>query len=477
MNISLKCVSVFYLLLITVTSCYKQKVEMITTTEKEPWKKVNNFKITSFSENAHVVINKNDTLQTIEGFGGCFNELGWTSLNMLKENDRQSIMNDLFTPGFGANLTICRMPVGANDFSLDWYSYNETDCDFEMKNFTITNDLKTIVPFIKEAKQYAPNLKIWASPWSPPSWMKWNKHYACAVPWEGLDKKYQNNLPANKQGREGTNMFIQNDEYFKAYSLYFSRFIEEYRKQGIQISMIMPQNEFNSCQIFPSCTWTVDGLATFIGKYLGPEMEKQKVDIMFGTMERPSEALVDTILNDPYAGKFIKGIGFQWAGKGAIPGLQKRYPDLKLYQTEQECGDGKNDWKFCRYAWTLMKHYISNGANAYMYWNIALEEGGISRWGWSQNSLITINKSEKTFRYNHEYYLLKHVSHFVKPGAKFLRSSGKFTNLMAFINPDNSLFIVLHNDENTDQNVSINIGNKGIVVLLKADSFNTLIIQ
>jgi glucosylceramidase len=196
--------------------------------------------------------------------------------------------------------------------------------------------------------------------------MKWNKHYACAVPWEGLDKKYQNNLPANKQGREGTNMFIQNDEYFKAYSLYFSRFIEEYRKQGIQISMIMPQNEFNSCQIFPSCTWTAAGLATFIGKYLGPEMEKQKVDIMFGTMERPSEALVDTILYDPYAGKFIKGIGFQWAGKGAIPGLQKRYPDLKLYQTEQECGDGKNDWKFCRYAWTLMKHYISNGASAYM---------------------------------------------------------------------------------------------------------------
>src|SRR4030042_108058 len=266
MNMSLKCMSVFCLLLITVTSCYKQKLEMITTTEKEAWKNV-------------------------------------------------------------------------NDFSLDWYSYNEIECDFEMKNFTIANDIKTLVPFINEAQQDAPNLKIWASPWSPPSWMKWNKHYACAFPREGLDKKYQNNLPANKQ--------------------------------GIQISMIMPQNEFNSCQIFPSCTWTASGLATFIGKYLGPEMEKQKVEIMFGTMERPSEALVDTILNDTFAAKFIKGIGFQWAGKDAIRGLHKRYPDLKLYQTEQECGDGKNDWKYCRYAWTLMKHYISNGASAYMYWNIS----------------------------------------------------------------------------------------------------------
>jgi glucosylceramidase len=124
-----------------------------------------------------------------------------------------------------------------------------------------------------------------------------------------------------------------------------------------------------------------------------------------------------------------------------------------------------------------MKHYISNGASAYMYWNISLEEGGISRWGWSQNSLITVNKSEKKFHYNHEYYLLKHFSHFVKPGAKFLRSSGTFTNLMAFVNPDNSLVLVLHNDENRDRNVLINTGTKNIDVFLKADSFNTLIIK
>jgi glucosylceramidase len=473
----LKCMYVFCLIFTTVSSFSQQKVEMITTTEKEAWKNENNFKITSPAGKADVIINKNNTLQTIEGFGGCFNELGWTSLNLLKKPGRRSIMKELFTPGFGANFTICRMPVGANDFSLDWYSYNETEGDFEMKNFTIANDLKTLVPFIKESQQYAPNLKIWASPWSPPTWMKWNKHYACSVSREGLDKKYRNNLPVDRQGREGTDMFIQNDDYFKAYSLYFSRFIEEYRKQGIQVSMIMPQNEFNSCQIFPSCTWTATGLATFIGKYLGPEMEKQKIEIMFGTMERPSEALADTILNDPFAGKFIKGIGFQWAGKDAIPGLHKRYPDLKLYQTEQECGDGKNDWKYCRYAWTLMKHYISNGASAYMYWNISLEEGGISRWGWSQNSLITVNKSEKTFRYNHEFYLLKHLSHFVKPGAKFLRSSGTFTDLMAFINPDNSLVVVLHNDKITDQNVTISTGKEDINVLLKADSFNTLLIN
>jgi glucosylceramidase len=78
------------------------------------------------------------------------------------------------------NFTICRMPVAVNDFARDRYSYDETEGDFEMKNFSIVNDLQTLVPFIKNAKQYNPALKIWASPWSPPTWLKYNKHYACA---------------------------------------------------------------------------------------------------------------------------------------------------------------------------------------------------------------------------------------------------------------------------------------------------------
>lgn len=69
---------------------------------------------------------------------------------------------------------------------------------------------------------------------------------------------------------------------------------------------------------------------------------------MFGTMERANEALVDTILTDPASRKYISGVGFQWAGKGAIKGLHERYPDMKLYQTEQECGDGQNDWSGAR---------------------------------------------------------------------------------------------------------------------------------
>jgi glucosylceramidase len=453
------------------------KVEWVSTTEKEQWKIKHNktSKQTANEPDVELLINK--SLQAIEGFGACFNELGWTSLQFLSERDKNSILKELFKPDFGTNFTICRMPVGANDFSRDWYSYNETEGDFVMINFSIANDVQTLVPFIKKSLEINPDLKIWASPWSPPAWMKWNKHYACAIPNGSLAKDFQNNLPPDRQGKEGTNMFIQEDKYFEAYARYFSRFIQAYRDHNIKISMVMPQNEFNSCQIFPSCTWTAAGLSNFIGNYLGPEMEKLNVEIMFGTMERPNKALVDTILSDSKASQFVKGVGFQWAGKDAIPGVHKSYPNLKLYQTEQECGDGKNDWSHCCHAWDLMKHYFSNGASAYMYWNISLEKGGFSRWGWQQNSLVTVDSDSKTYHYNYEYYLIKHFSHYVKPGAKLIETIGKFNNLLAFVNPDKSIVVVAQNDTNEQLGLTFKFGNSSFSSLLEPKSFNSILIK
>ena len=128
-------------------------------------------------------------------------------------------MEELFFPGVGANFTICRMPVGANDFSRDWYSYDEVDGDFTMEHFTIANDQQTLIPFIKNAQKYQPDLRLWASPWCPPAWMKYNKHYASAYTGENYDEKYRNGLPADKVGHEGTDMFIQDPLYLKAYAL------------------------------------------------------------------------------------------------------------------------------------------------------------------------------------------------------------------------------------------------------------------
>ncbi len=454
-------------------------IEWVSTTPTAAWVK-QSAPAASSTGAADVTVNLQQPQQTITGFGACFNELGWTSLSALGAADREKIMRELFAPGVGANFTICRMPVGANDFSRDWYSYDETPGDFAMTNFSIANDEQTLIPFIKNAQRYRPALQLWASPWSPPTWMKYNHHYAAAAVLPEYRKVFptlaENGLAVDKQGKEGHNLFIQEDKYLEAYALYFSKFIDAYKQQGITVGMVMPQNEFNSAQVFPSCPWTATGLARFVG-YLGPQMQQRKVDVFFGTMERAKEALVDTVLRDPRSAKYIKGVGFQWAGKGAIAGIHQRYPELALYQSEQECGDGKNDWKYCTYTWDLMKQYLGNGANSYLYWNISLKKGGISRWGWSQNSLVTVDETAHTYQFNHEYYLLKHLSHYVQPGAKRLATSGAFTNLLAFQNPDKSVVLVAQNETNTDQPVRLRVGTQTLAPVLKANSFNTLVLK
>lgn len=454
----------------------QQPATFVSTTRETPWQQI----LPGISKAGDIVdvhISTKDRQQVIHGFGACFNELGWTSLNALGEGDKQAVLKELFLPGAGANFTICRMPVGANDFSRNWYSYNEVDGDFDMQHFSIGNDRETLIPFITNAIKYNPELRIWASPWSPPAWMKTNKHYACNTLPRSWDKKFDNGLKPEQRGREGSDMFRTEPAYYKAYARYFSLFTEAYKKEGISVSAVMPQNEFNSCQIFPSCTWNSSSLATFIGEYLGPEMKKQQVDVMFGTMERPNITMVDTVLQDPVAGQYIRGIGFQWAGKEAIPAVHRKYPGMTLYQSEQECGDGKNDWNYCRYAWTLMKHYLLNGTNAYMYWNISLEKGGFSRWGWQQNSLVTVDPEAKTYHYNHEYYLLKHVSHFVKPGAYRLQTRGTFDNLLAFINPDQSVVLVLQNETDRPKTIRLAIDSRELAIPLPADSFNTVVVK
>jgi len=467
------CTSIFLLF-----SCQNPSVvEWVVSTPNQSWELQQNIVQHSSADSADAIVDITDPLQIIDGFGTCFNEMGQVSLNILDEKDRNVIMKEFFEPGVGANFTICRMPIGANDFSRNWYSYNETEGDFEMKDFSISNDKETLIPFIKNAMRLNPNIKIWASPWSPPSWMKYNKHYACAVPPEDLDEKYRNDLPADKQGREGTDMFIQEDNYFKAYALYFSKFVEAYRKEGIDIFMVMPQNEFNSCQIFPSCTWRSSSLNKFVGEYLGPAMKRLNVDIMFGTMERHEASLVDTVLTDPKSKEYVKGVGFQWGGIKSVGVIHQNYPDMKIYQTEQECGDGRNDWNFCRYAWTLMKHYLENGANTYTYWNTSLEQGGVSRWGWSQNSLVTVDPQTRTYKFNYEYYLMKHFSHYVLPGARRLPVSGIFTNLLAFKNPDNSIILVAHNDKDNILSPVVQIGAKKFSLELKPQSFNSFVIK
>ena len=153
-----KIIAALLMTALMISSHAQTKVSWVTTSQTEQWQIQKGLALSPASGNSDADIELNQSLQTIEGFGTCFNELGWTSLSLLSAKDRESIMKELFAPGVGACFNICRMPVGANDFSRNGYSYDETDGDFEMKNFSIAHDMETLIPFIKNALKYNPSL-------------------------------------------------------------------------------------------------------------------------------------------------------------------------------------------------------------------------------------------------------------------------------------------------------------------------------
>ena len=412
------------------------------------------------------------TDQTMEGFGACFNELAWIALNNAKEEEKRTLLENLFGAQ-GLDFSFCRMPVGANDYAKDWYSFDETPNDYDMEHFSIERDRTYLMPFLKEAKKYKKEFKMFASPWSPPTWMKERPVY-----------------------NTGAAIRMEPD-ILRAYALYFEKFVRAYESEGIQIHQIHVQNEPFANQNFPSCLWKPEQLRIFIGDYLGPHFEKAGLDteIWLGTLNGPFEAsmeerdlavalpdsnyerYVSSILYDEKAMNYIKGVGYQWAGKAAIDKTHQDFPDLKLMQTESECGMGENDWRHAEYVFSLMNHYFRYGASAYIYWNMALKPGGLSTWAWPQNSLTTVN-ADGSITYNPEYYVMKHFSNAVKPGALYLKTKGPWASASSvFLNPDQTIAVIAGNAQHEEQEFTFSHKGEYFHTRLSPHSFHTFLFQ
>ena len=448
------------------------KIRWISSSERFQWIRQESPEFSEIPGTTNVItVQENQPQQIISGFGGCFNEMGWDALSVLDSAARDSVIGLFFGPSSELKFSLGRMPVGANDYAMNWYSLDDSAGDFGMKYFSIERDRQRLIPYIKLALAHDPGLKIWASPWCPPAWMKTNKHYACRM------SEYNDLGNKDLEGREGITGFIMQPEYLNAYALYFAKFIRAYRNEGIPVYAVHVQNEPNSCQDFPSCIWKSSDLGIFIGKYLGPRLAADVPDaeIWYGTIERPSIRNIDTVMEDPVARKYIAGLGFQWAGKDAIGPAHDEYPDISLMQTESECGDGSNDWKAAEHTFGLIRHYFENGANAYMYWNMILDQTGKSQWGWKQNSLVSINRDTKKVTLNPEYYLFMHITQFVMPGARWLETQGSRKDILAFKNPDNRVVVVIFNPKSTEDNIVISTPSGNFGADLGPESFNTFI--
>lgn len=399
------------------------------------------------------------------GFGGCFNELGWVALQKIPEVARNEVMDALFDREKGCAFNYCRLPIGANDYSVDWYSHNEHDGDLAMEHFSIRRDHRHLLPFIREGLARCPEMELFASPWSPPTWMKFPKAY-----------------------NAGT--LIQSPGNLSAYALYFRKFVEAYAAEGVRIGAVHVQNEPNSDQKFPSCVWTPPQMRDFIRDHLGPEFARSGVDceIWLGTIERGidqhggREGYKDWagyILDDEQVRKIVKGVGYQWAGKGAVQRTHLAYPDLPIVQTENECCDGTNAWHQAHYVFDLIWHYLQNGALGYVYWNMVLERGGASTWGWNQNAMITIDPESGRAGFNPEYHLMRHFSAHVRRGARRLELSGNWcVNALGFVNPDGETVLVLQNASRTRRTLELTLADGSVCQLtLEPESFHTLLMD
>ncbi|WP_035155398.1 glycoside hydrolase family 30 protein [Cohnella thermotolerans] len=442
-----------------------QTIQWISSTEHERWTSKKASASEAASVRADLAVTE-DRHQLVEGFGGCFNELGHVALQKLPEEERAAVLHSLFHPEGDQRFAICRLPIGASDYALDWYSHNETDGDYAMERFSIERDRKHLIPYIKEALALNPDLKLFASPWSPPTWMKHPKAYNYGtLRWE--------------------------KEVLEAYALYFVKFVQAYREEGITIHQIHVQNEVVADQKFPSCVWTGEQLRDFIRDYLGPAFERHGLDteIWLGTINAPEpwdewlkkkvqdhDAYAHTVLSDPEAYKYVKGVGYQWAGKYAIQRTVLSYPELRYMQTENECGDGENTWFYAKYVFNLYQHYFTNGVNAYIYWNMILEPRGRSTWGWEQNAMLTSDPASPEAIRNPEYYVMKHFSHFVVPGSRRLGLKGPWTgNAVAFETPAGDKIVVIANPFRETRAVRIAFGSDVYSFELEPESFNTIV--
>src|SRR5699024_8006132 len=153
------------------------------------------------------------------------------ALRNLSNDNQEKILMDLFSESGDQYFKYCRLPIGANDYAENWYSYNETDDDYEMVNFSIERDKKYIIPYIKDILKINTEIIFSAAPWSPPTWMKTHKVHNCG--------------------------YIRDEhEIYEAYALYLVKYVQAYEKEGIHIHQIHVQNEWVSNHVFPSCKWT-----------------------------------------------------------------------------------------------------------------------------------------------------------------------------------------------------------------------------
>ncbi len=406
-----------------------------------------------------VTVDHKRTYQRMDGFGASLNECSCWLISNLKDYDRKSLMEKLFDPQKGIGLSFLRQPIGSSDFLFDYYSYDDVPSgqkDPNLKEFSIDRDRRYIIPLLREARRLNPRLKIMASPWSPPAWMKTSGSMIGG----GLKKSSYAPL-AN----------------------YFVKFVQAYEAAGVPIYAVTPQNEpLYMPDNYQGMNLTASEEARFIGTYLGPafrgagiETKIMAFDHNWGTPEYPI-----AVLRNRKAASFIAGTAMH-CYKG-IPAAQTElhnlFPGKDIWMTEcayQQRGE-QNIESSLHGAMPIIIDAVNNWSRSVVLWNLALDpHDSYHTCPSGKNSgLVTIDTRTPSPEavMTADYAALGHMSKFVVPGAFHIAAdvSGGSVESTAFLNPDGSIVLVVWNGKNAPFSFNVGWQEKYFSYSLPADS-------
>lgn len=391
-----------------------------------------------------VFVNPHKTFQTLLGIGGAITDAAAEVFAKLPAEKQDELLKAYYDRKEGIGYTLARTNIHSCDFSSASYTY-VSDEDKDLKTFSIDHDRQFRIPLIKKAiEATGGNLLIFASPWSPPAFMKDNKdmlHGGKLLP-----------------------------EYFRSWALYYTKFIKAYEKEGIPIWGITIQNEPMATQTWESCIYTATEERDFLKNYLGPIMKQEGLgDKKIIVWDHNRDLIcqrVNTIFEDPEAAKYAWGIGFHWYEDWAggepmydnLRNVAESYPEKKLLFTEG-CVGGFDPQKY--YYWPNAERYgksmindFNRGAVGWTDWNILLDEtGGPNHVKNFCFAPIHADTREGTLIYTPTYYYIGHFSKFIRPDAKRVSTASSRSHLLctSFMNVDGKIATIVMNQ--SDQQI------------------------
>ncbi len=414
---------------------------------------------------AEISIDNTNKYQTIDGFGFALTGGSAYLLNKMTAYDRTKVLKQIYDPQYGIGASMVRISIGASDLSRKCFTYDEKLLgllsDKELKKFNIYAGDKEVIPMLKEILAINPSIKILATPWTAPKWMKTNKLYG------GGKLK---------------------PKFYQVYADYFVKYLQVMKDNGINISAISTQNEPECGTNKPSMTMDASSQAEFIGKYLGPTLEKNNfgnIEIFCWDHNCDKKDFALQVLGDSSASKYVSGSAWHlYAGDiNILSEVHKEQPEKKLWLTEQWTGrDGEFAGDFKWHMNNVILGTMNNYGNAAFEWNLAADQncdphtlGGCP----DCKGAITINKkTNKVDSFNVSYYIIGQAAKFVRPGSKRISSSSTDNNLVnaAFETSEGKIVVIVLNNGNKEVDFKIKFEDNTITSKLNAGAAATYIL-